>query len=65
MTKGLLGPQAIGFWLSKNTKKQKQKQKQKSKKQKQKQNDFLIEEEEGLNDNNVVQKCVDIQNAIS
>lgn len=28
-------------------------------------NDYLIEEEEGLNDNNVVAKCADIQNAIS
>ncbi|XP_050374962.1 pyrophosphate-energized vacuolar membrane proton pump-like [Argentina anserina] len=28
-------------------------------------NDYLIEEEEGVNDNNVVQKCAEIQNAIS
>lgn len=27
--------------------------------------DFLIEEEEGLNDHNVVVKCAEIQNAIS
>jgi H+-translocating diphosphatase len=27
--------------------------------------DYLIEEEEGLNDHNVVVKCVEIQNAIS
>lgn len=28
-------------------------------------NDYLIEEEEGVNDQNVVAKCADIQNAIS
>ncbi|TQD69275.1 hypothetical protein C1H46_045192 [Malus baccata] len=28
-------------------------------------NDYLIEEEEGLNDQNVVVKCAEIQNAIS
>lgn len=28
-------------------------------------NDYLIEEEEGLNDHNVVLKCAEIQNAIS
>lgn len=28
-------------------------------------NDYLIEEEEGLNDHNVVLKCADIQSAIS
>jgi inorganic pyrophosphatase len=27
--------------------------------------DYLIEEEEGLNDHNVVLKCAEIQNAIS
>ncbi|XP_040376797.1 pyrophosphate-energized vacuolar membrane proton pump-like isoform X2 [Oryza brachyantha] len=27
--------------------------------------DYLIEEEEGLNDHNVVSKCAEIQNAIS
>lgn len=28
-------------------------------------NDYLIEEEEGINDQNVVVKCAEIQNAIS
>lgn len=28
-------------------------------------NEYLIEEEDGVNDNNVVQKCAEIQNAIS
>ena len=28
-------------------------------------NDYLIEEEEGINDHNVVAKCAEIQNAIS
>lgn len=28
-------------------------------------NDYLIEEEEGVNDQNVVAKCAEIQNAIS
>ena len=28
-------------------------------------NDFLIEEEEGINDHNVVAKCAEIQSAIS
>ena len=28
-------------------------------------NDYLIEEEEGINDHNVVLKCAEIQNAIS
>lgn len=28
-------------------------------------NDYLIEEEEGINDHNVVVKCAEIQNAIS